>query len=61
MTNFPAARRGADAAVVRVNLDVPEMDIVLVEIASAVRHACGVRLRSFPIQRDKLLAELPEV
>jgi len=29
-------------------------------IANAIHHACGVRVRSFPITPDKLLAELPE-
>ena len=29
-------------------------------IANAIYHACGVRVRSFPITPDKLLRELPE-
>jgi xanthine dehydrogenase YagR molybdenum-binding subunit len=69
-----------------VNLDVPHLDVVLVEerdpvaspiqakgvgelgicgaagaICNAIYHACGVRVRSFPITPDKLLAQLPEV
>jgi len=67
-----------------VNLDVPHLDVVLVEerdpaasplqakgvgelgicgaagaINNAIYHACGVRVRSFPMTPDKLLAELP--
>ncbi|MET1756369.1 xanthine dehydrogenase family protein molybdopterin-binding subunit [Novosphingobium sp. RD2P27] len=67
-----------------VNLDVPHLDVVLVEerdpaasplqakgvgelgicgaagaICNAIYHACGVRVRSFPMTPDKLLAELP--
>jgi len=70
---------------VPVNLDVPHLDVVLVEerdpaasplqakgvgelgicgaagaIANAIYHACGVRVRSFPITPDKVMAELPE-
>lgn len=30
-------------------------------IANAIHHACGVRVRSFPITPDKLLEQLPEV
>lgn len=66
---------------VPVNLDVPHLDVVLVEerdpmasplqakgvgelgicgaagaICNAVHHACGVRVRSFPITPDKVLA-----
>jgi len=69
-----------------VNLDVPHLDVVLVEerdavasplqakgvgelgicgaagaICNAIYHACGVRVRSFPITPDKLIAQLPEV
>ncbi|MHA6717853.1 xanthine dehydrogenase family protein molybdopterin-binding subunit [Sphingomonas sp. RS6] len=69
---------------VPVNLDVPHLDVVLVEerdpaasplqakgvgelgicgaagaICNAIYHACGVRVRSFPMTPDKLLAELP--
>ena len=29
-------------------------------IANAIHHACGVRVRSFPITTDKVLAQLPE-
>lgn len=71
---------------VPVNLDVPEMDVVLIDdrdpagsplqakgvgelgicgaggaICNAIYHACGVRVRSFPITPDKVMAELPEV
>lgn len=71
---------------VPVNLDVPHLDVLLVEerdpagsplqakgvgelgicgaagaIANAIHHACGVRVRSFPITPDKVLAGLPEV
>lgn len=70
---------------VPVNLDVPALDVVLLEerdpagsplqakgvgelgicgagaaIANAIHHACGVRVRSFPITTDKVLAQLPE-
>ena len=69
-----------------VNLDVPELDIELVEeldpaasplqakgvgelgicgagaaIANAIHHACGARVRSFPITPDKVMAQLPDV
>jgi xanthine dehydrogenase YagR molybdenum-binding subunit len=71
---------------VPVNLDVPELDVVLVDerdpagsplqakgvgelgicgagsaIANAIHHACGVRVRHFPITPDKLLRELPDI
>ncbi|MFC6623064.1 xanthine dehydrogenase family protein molybdopterin-binding subunit [Novosphingobium panipatense] len=71
---------------VPVNLDVPHLDVLLVEerdpagsplqakgvgelgicgaagaIANAIHHACGVRVRSFPITPDEVLAGLPEV
>ncbi len=67
-----------------VNLDVPELDVVLLEdrdpagsplqakgvgelgicgagaaIANAIYDACGVRVRSFPITPDKIIAHLP--
>ncbi|KIZ43180.1 MULTISPECIES: xanthine dehydrogenase family protein molybdopterin-binding subunit [Rhodopseudomonas] len=70
---------------VPVNLDVPHLDVVLLEerdpaasplqakgvgelgicgaagaICNAIYHACGVRVRSFPITPDKILAGLPE-
>ncbi|MEW9855952.1 xanthine dehydrogenase family protein molybdopterin-binding subunit [Novosphingobium sp. M1R2S20] len=71
---------------VPVNLDVPEMDVVLLEdrdpaasplqakgvgelgicgaggaIGNAIYHACGVRVRSYPITPDKIMAHLPDV
>lgn len=69
---------------VPVNLDVPELDVVLVEerdaaasplqakgvgelgicgagaaIGNAIHHACGVRIRDYPITPDKVMAGLP--
>ena len=69
-----------------VNMDVPELDVVLVEerdpagsplqakgvgelgicgagaaICNAVYHACGVRVRNFPITPDKVMAQLPDI